>query len=178
MHTQVDLNRIVIKVTPEGSMQGFPIPYSEGFINMEPCTLWGKFLVIEREKYAFPGPQARARMGQQPSALSSKKALQPLLATGLGEEAAFQCSIRMANPSWLPCDEVTFTEDMLFSAAWLVQNRASLRGHRRTGKQILQVMTSRSQPLQNRVKMSAVPHLHNLVDINVTLVITIIYLIR
>ena len=73
MHTYEDFNRCVIKVAPEGSMQGFQIPYIGGFINMEPCTLWGKFLLIEREKYAFSGPQARACMGQQPGALSSKE---------------------------------------------------------------------------------------------------------
>ena len=90
---------------------------------MEPCTLWGggKSLLIGGEKYAFSGPQARACIGQQPGAPSSKKTMQPLLATGLGKETAFQNSIRMVNSSWLPCDEVAFTEGMLFSAAWLVQ---------------------------------------------------------
>ena len=134
--------------------------------------------MIGGEKYAFSGPQARACIGQQPGAQSSKKAMQPLLATGLGKETAFQYSIRMVNSSWLPCDEVAFTEDMLFSAAWSVQNRASLRGQRPTFTQILQEMTSRSQPLQKRVKMSAVPHQHNPADINVALVITITCLIR
>ena len=45
MHTQEDFNRFVIKVAPEGSMQGFQIPYIGNFSNMEPCTLWGKFLL-------------------------------------------------------------------------------------------------------------------------------------
>ena len=45
MHTYEDFNRCVIKVAPEGSMQGFQIPYIGDFINMEPCTLWGKFLL-------------------------------------------------------------------------------------------------------------------------------------
>ena len=90
MHTQEDFNRFVTKVAPEGSLQGFQIPYIEDLINMEPCTLWGRFLLKEREEYAFSGPQVRACMGQQPGALNSKRAMQPLLATGLGKEAAFQ----------------------------------------------------------------------------------------
>ena len=73
----------MIKVAPEGSLQGFQTPYIQDLINMEPCTLWGKFLLGEREDYAFSGPQVRACRGQQPGALSSKWALQPLLTTGL-----------------------------------------------------------------------------------------------
>ena len=90
MHTYEDFNRCVIKVAPEGSMQGFQIPYIGSFSNMEPCTLWGKFLLRGGEKYAFPGPQARACIGQQPGAPSSKKAMQPLLATGLGKRDSIQ----------------------------------------------------------------------------------------
>ena len=178
MHTQRDFNPFVIKVAPESSLQGFQIPYIEGLIDMEPGTLWGKFLLRRREGYAFSGPQVRACMRQQPGALSSKRAIQPLLATGLGKEAVFQCGVRMDNSSWPPFDKVAFTEDTLFSAAWSAQNRASPRGQRRVFTQTLQEMTSRSQPLQNRLKMSAVPHQHNLGDINVALVITIMFLIR
>ena len=39
MHTQMDFNPFVIKVAPEGSLQGCQIPYIEGLINMEPSTL-------------------------------------------------------------------------------------------------------------------------------------------
>ena len=144
---------------------------------MEPSTLWGKFLVREREEYAFSGPQVWACVEQQLGALNSKRAVQPLLATGLGKEAAFQCGIRMDASSWLPFDEVAFTEDTVVSAALSVRNRTSRRGHRRDRIQIQQEMTSRSQPMQNRWKMSTVPHQHNLVDINVALVITIMNLI-
>ena len=77
-----------------------------------------------------------------------------------------------------PFDKVAFTEDTLFSAAWSEQNRASPRRQRRVFTQTVQEMTSRSQPQQNRLKMSAVPHQHNLGDINVALVITIMFLIR
>ena len=131
MHTQRDFNPFVIKVAPESSLQGFQIPYIEGLIDMEPGTLWGKFLLRRREEYAFSGPQVRACMRQQPGALSSKRAIQPLLATGLGKEAVFQCGVRMDNSSWPPFDKVAFTEDTLFSAAWSAQNRASPRGQRR-----------------------------------------------
>ena len=114
-------------------------------------------------------------MGQQPGALNSKRAMQPLLETGLGKEAAFQCGIRMANSSWLPFDEVAFTEDMLFSAAWTVQHRASLREQRREFGSVLAEMTRRLQPLQSQLKKSAVPHQHKLVDINVAMVITLMF---
>ena len=103
MHTQEDFNRFVTKVAPEGSLQGFQIPYIEDLINMEPCTLWGRFLLKEREEYAFSGPQVRACMGQQPGALSSKRAMQPLLATGLGKEplssAASEWLMHRGSPS-------------------------------------------------------------------------------
>ena len=102
MHTQEDFNRFVIKVAPEGSLQGFKIPYIEDLINMEPCTLWSRFLAKEGEEYAFSGPQVRDCMGQQPGALSSKRALQPLFTTGLGKEAVSQCGVRMDNSSWPP----------------------------------------------------------------------------
>ena len=71
MHMQEDFNRLVIKVAPEGSPQGFHIPYIEDPINMEPCTLWAKFLLEEREEAAFSGPQIRACRGQQPGALNT-----------------------------------------------------------------------------------------------------------
>ena len=118
MHTQENFNRFVIKVAPESSLQVFQIHYIQDLINMEPCTLWGKFLLGEREGYAFSGPQVRACREQQPGALSSKRALQPLLTTGLEEEAAFQSGIQMASASWLPFEKVAFTEDMMFSATW------------------------------------------------------------
>ena len=82
----------------------------------------------------------------------------------------------MDNSSWLPFDEVAFTEDMVFSAAWSARNSTLSREQRRVFIQILQEMTSRWQPLQDQLKMSTVPHQHNLVDINVALVITIMYL--
>ena len=178
MHTQENFNRFVFKVAPKGSLQGFQSPYIEDLINMEPCTLWGKFLLEEREEYAFSGPQVRACMGQQPSALSSKGALQPLPTTGLEEEAACHSGIQMASASWLPFDEVAFTEDMTFSAAWAVQNKTSLRRQRHTFTQIPQGMNRRLQPLQKRLKMSAFPHQHHLADINGALVITIMYSIK
>ena len=137
-HTQEEFSRFALKMSSEGSLQGFQIPYIEDLINIEPCTLWGKFLLKEREEHAFSGPQVRACMRQQPGALSSRRAMQPLLAPGLGKEAAFQCGIRVASSSWLPFDEVAFTEDMSFSAAWSVQNKASLRERRRAVTQILQ----------------------------------------
>ena len=177
MHTQEDFNRLVIKVAPEGSLQGFHIPYIEDPINMEPCTLWAKFLLEEREEAAFSGPQIRACMGQQSGALNSKRAMQPLLETGLGNEATFQCGIRMANASWLPFDEVAFTEDMLFSAAWSVQHRQSLREQRREFGSVLAEMTRRLQPLQRQLKRCAVPHQHKLVDINVVMTSTTVCLI-
>ena len=90
---------------------------------MEPCTLWVKFLLEEREENPFSEPQVRTCMGQQPGALDSKRATQPLLSAGRGEEVAFQYDTRMAKSSWLPFDEVAFTEDMSFSAAWVVQHR-------------------------------------------------------
>ena len=105
--------------------------------------------------------------------------MQPLLATDLGTEAAFQCGIRMDNSSWLPpSTRWPSLKTRCSSATWSAQNRASPRGQKRVLTQTLQEMTSRSQPLQNRLKMSAVPHQHNLGDINVALVITIMYLIR
>ena len=104
---------------------------------MEPCTLWGKFLLGEREGHAFFGPQVRACREQQPGTLSGKKALQPLLTTGLEEEAVFQYGIQMASASWLPFEEVAFTEDMMFSATWSAQNRAS-QEQKWTFTQILQ----------------------------------------
>ena len=172
VHTQENSNRFLIKVAPEGSLQDFQIPYIGDLINMEPCTLWGKSLLEEREEYAFSGPQARACMGQQPGALSSKRALQPLPTTGPEEEAAFQSGIQMASASWLPFEEVAFTEDMMFSATWSAQNRAS-QEQKWTFTQILQELNRRLQPLQKQLKMSAVPHQHYLIDINVALVITI-----
>ena len=102
MHTQEHFNCFVTKVAPQGSLQGFHILYIKDLINMEPCTLWGKFLLGERDEAAFSGPQARACMGQHPDTLNSKRAMQPLLGTGLGKEAAFQCGIRVADSSWLP----------------------------------------------------------------------------
>ena len=44
--------------------------------------------------------------------------------------------------------------------------------------QVLQEETSSLQPLKNRLNESAVPHQHNLVYINVVLVITIMYVIK
>ena len=61
--------------------------------------------------------------------------------------------------------------DIMFSAAWSVQNRTS-QEQRRTFTQILQEVNRRLQPLQEQLKMSAVPHQHYLVDISVALVIT------
>ena len=139
MHTQEEFNRFALKMSLEDNLQGFQIPYIEDLIDIEPCTLWGKFLLKEREKYAFSGPQARACMRRQPGALSSKRNMQPLLATGLVEESALQRGIRMASASWLPFDEVAFDEDMLFSATWSVPNRATRRGQRRAGTQILKL---------------------------------------
>ena len=60
MHTQENFNRFVIKVAPESSLQVFQIHYIQDLINMEPCTLWGKFLLGERKGHAFFGPQVRA----------------------------------------------------------------------------------------------------------------------
>ena len=42
---QEDFNRLVFKVATKGSLQGFQCPYSEDLINLEPCTLWGKYLL-------------------------------------------------------------------------------------------------------------------------------------
>ena len=83
----------------------------------------GKFLLKEREEYAFPGPQVQACTEQQPGALCSERDMQTMSVTGIVEEAAFQSGIRLTSASQLPFDEVAVTEDMLFSAARSVQNK-------------------------------------------------------
>ena len=103
--------------------------------------------------------------------------MQPLLGTSLSNEAAFQCGIRMASASWLPFDEVAFTEDMLFSAAWSVQHKQSLREQMREFDSVLAKMTRILQPLQRHLRRCAVPHQHKLVDINVALAIVTVCLI-
>ena len=103
--------------------------------------------------------------------------MQPQLETALGNKAAFQCGIRIANASWLHFDEVAFTEDMLLSAAWSVQHRQSLREQRREFGSVLAEMARRLQPLQRQLKRCAVPHQHKLVDINVVLAITTVSMI-
>ena len=104
-----------------------------------------------------------------------KDLMQPLSATGIVKEAAFQSGIRLASVSRLPSEEVAFTEDMLLSASWSVQSKTTLRRQRRVFTQILQELCSRLQPLQKRLKMSAVPHQHNLIDTNVALVTISMY---
>ena len=178
MHTQGNFNHLLIKVATEGSSRGIQIPYIQSLISMEPCTLWGKFLVSGREEHSFSGPQARACREQQPGALNSRWALQPLLTTGLEKEAAFQSGIQIASASWIPFDEVAFTEDMMFSAAWSVQKRTPPRRQRRACTQILQEIYRRSQPLMEQLKMSAVPHQHYLGGTSVALVINIMYSIK
>ena len=108
-------------------LASFRIPYIEDLINMEPCTLWGKFLLREREEHASSGPQAKARMWQQPGTLNSESTMQPLLMTSLSGRSSNPMWHPMVNSSWLPCGEVTFTEDMVLSAAWTQQNRTSRR---------------------------------------------------
>ena len=64
MHMQEDFNRLVIKVAPEGSPQGFHIPYIEAPINMEPCTLWASSSWKSAKRLPFwtsdPGVQGAA----------------------------------------------------------------------------------------------------------------------
>ena len=99
--------------------------------------------------------------------------MQPLSAIGLVKEAAVQCGIRLGSTSWLHSDEVALNKDMLFSAAWSVQN-TTRRRQQRAFTQILK-LSSRLQPLRKRLKMSAVPHQHNFIDTNVALVIINMY---
>ena len=105
VHTQANFNRFAVKEAPEGSLQGFYTPYNEDLISMEPCTLWTKFLLKERGGALFSGPQIQACSGQQPGATNSKRAMQPLLETDLGNEVTFQRGTRMANTAWPPFDE-------------------------------------------------------------------------
>ena len=127
MHTQEDCNCFLIKIAPEGSLQGSQISCTRDLIDMKPGTLWGKFRLREREEHASSGPQAKARMWQQPGTLNSESTMQPLLMTGLSGRGSNPMWHPMVNSSWLPCGEVTFTEDMVLSAAWTQQNRTSRR---------------------------------------------------
>ena len=104
--------------------------------------------------------------------------IESILKTGLEEEAAFQSGIQMASASWLPCDEVAFTEDMMFSAVWSMQDRTPLGRQRRTCTQILQEIYRRLQPLMEQLEMSAVPHQHYLGGTSVALVINIMCSIK
>ena len=85
----------------------------------------------------------------------------------------------MDNSSWLPpFDEVAFTEDTLFFSD-LVGAEQGLTQRTEAGfdtdpARDDQQVAAAAEPM----KMSAVPHQHNLGDINVALVITIMYLIR
>ena len=178
MHTQENSSRVVTKVAPEGSLQGSQIPYIEDLISMEPCTLWGKFLVEEREEWAFSEPQVRACMGQQPGALNSERALQPLPTTGLEEEAAFQSDIQMASASWLLSDGAALTGDTMLLSG-LVGAEQNLTQAAEAGFCTDPARNNRKlQPLQYRLKVSAVLHRNYLVAINVALVITIMQSIK
>ena len=60
MHTQKTSTASESKVAPEAVYRSSKIHYIQDLINMEPCTLWGKFLLGECKGHAFFGPQARA----------------------------------------------------------------------------------------------------------------------
>ena len=77
-----------------------------------------------------------------------------------------------------PLRRVAFTENMMFSAAWAVHNKTSLRRQRHAFTQIPQGMKRRVTAFAEQLKMSVLPHQHHLGDINVDLVITIIYSIK
>ena len=96
MHTQVDFTALSPRQHQMAACKASAFPTSRVYQHRA-LYLWGRFLLREREEYPLPGPQVWACMGQQPGALSSKKAMQPLLATGLVQEAAFQCGIQMTT---------------------------------------------------------------------------------
>ena len=100
-------------------------------------------------------------MGQQPGALDIKRPLQPLPETGLGDGATFQRSIRMGIALWLPLDEIAFTEDMLFPAAWSVLRRQSFREQRCEVDSVLAEMARKLQPVQRQLRRRAVHHQHS-----------------
>ena len=65
--------------------------------------------------------------------------------------------------------------DMVFSAAWSVQDSTPLRRQRWDFTHILQEIYRRSQPLLEAIEESAVPHQHYLVDISFALSINIMH---
>ena len=101
MHTQADCNCFLIKIAPEGSLQGSQISCTRDLIDMKPGTLWGKFLLRECEEHASSGPQAKARMWQQPGTLNSESTMQPLLITSLSGGGSNPMWHPMVNSSWL-----------------------------------------------------------------------------
>ena len=110
MHTQ-EKQAFVIEVAPEGSLQGFQIPYIEG---------------------------------RQPGALHSKRAMQPLLATGLGKRQHSNVA-----HEWIilavPLRRGGLHRKHVVPAAWSTQNNIWEEPNpenRRAFTQILQGMTS------------------------------------
>jgi hypothetical protein len=83
----------------------------------------------------------------------------------------------MAKDAWLPFDEVAFSEDMLFTASWTVQHRLRARQMRQTFEGVLGELARRLEPMQKHLRATATPHQHKLLDINVAMVIAIMYMI-
>ena len=100
-------------------------------MNSDPCRLWADFKQNE-EAPEFSAPRVTASLGIQPGVLNSKRALEPLLCTGLGKDQAFRWGREHCAMARLPFDDTPCTQDMMFAARWTVQSQGQARDLRST----------------------------------------------
>ena len=176
-HSQETFNQYVYKVVPGECTPGLRVPFVEDLLNSNPCRLWADFKQ-SGDALDFSAPRVTASLGIQPGVLNSKRALEPLMCTGLGKDQVFRWGREHCAMAQLPFDDTPCTQDMMFAAHWTVQSQGRARDLRSTFEGVLSELARRLEPLHDHLKRSAVAHREKLLDIHVAFVVCIMYLIQ
>ena len=176
VHSQESFNKFVYKIVPQECIPGLRVPMIEDLLNSEPCNLWARFLA-EGNSDEFGAAQVTASLGQQPGVLNSKRALAPMLTTGMGKHATFLWGQQLCAEAHLPFDTTPATPDMRFLAEWAVATRGVAREQRSKFKGILQELARRTAPLHTHMKRQATANRVKLIDIHVGFVLAVMFII-
>ena len=168
---------------PREALHGFALPMLQDLFNHPFFTLFHQWTADHRVDVNTSHLTATAKvqpsLGLQTTVLAQKGALPSKVLPHQSKEALFRACCKASHEERLPFDDLACSADFSFAAWCAIHCLPVLRDHRKLGRDLLQELSRRCQPLSRHLRKFLHPSINSVAGhIHVGLIAALIILMK
>ncbi len=187
--SQEDIARAIMKLFPPEWVQGAKAPFVEDIINSGTFGGYHRWVAERGDTASHRPPSFAPRVARgrhiaagdrQGGAVTSKRAIDPLIAGDISMEQHFRCAMRIHEGSIMPWyNEAEIDDDLRYAAAETVAGLQHLRERRQATARTIQELARRCEDLSEHLKKFQAPSVASVAhNINVAFVAVVCLVTR